>query len=191
MAEASQQFRAGKSSWRERWGDWGAASSLMAVALLLVGMLAYMLPVDLGMPLVSAERWVVIDPAYLILMASLTTLLLCHASLISPNRSPRVLLWGSVVLGVLGLLLAFATTGISMVVANTDWRIAVAWSRLIIYILPFGMTFAAGWVLVKLRHRTIRVRLVGVGTCIVVAALLVSVVAFLPSLAGDRVYNVI
>ncbi|RCK60089.1 hypothetical protein [Microbacterium sorbitolivorans] len=191
MAETSQQFRQGKSSWRERWGDWGAASSLMAIALLLVSTLMYILPVDLGMPLVSAESWVIIDPGYLVLMGSLVAFLLCHASLISPSRSPQVLLWVSVVFGVFALILSFATTSISMVVANTDWRIAASWSRLIIYILPFGMTFAAGWLLVKLRHSSTRVRLVGVGICVVVTTLLVAIVAFAPSLAGDNVYDVI
>lgn len=182
MTEEPHQSGARKSRAAERLGDWAGAFSLLIIIMVFVAALVYALPVNLELPLVSTDRWVVLDVGYLIGLALLSVATLCHAMLISPSRSPLTAIWLSVVFGVLCVPFAIVVPTFGLIGADADWKVAIVYSRLILNLLPFAMVLAAGVVMLRTREKPARFRLIGVGICVAMAVIVVVLAAWIPEL---------
>jgi len=174
----------------EKLGDWAGAFTLLMIVLLFVTALLYELASISGLPLVSidgwtiphTDRWAVFDVGYLAGLALLAAVTLCHAMLISPTRSPLTAIWLSIAFGTLGVLLAMVEILLDQIGADTDWKLAVTFSSFVLNVLPFLMVLAAGIVMLRMRDRSIRFRVIGVGICVASAAVVVVLAAWIPRL---------
>lgn len=182
MTEEPHQSGVRRSRAAERLGDWAGAFSLLIIIMVFVAALVYALPVNLELPLVSTDRWVVLDVGYLIGLALLAVATLCHAMLISPTRSPLTAIWLSVVFGVLCVPFAMVEPVFGLTGADADWKVASIYSRFVLQLLPFVMVFAAGIVMLRTREKPGWFRLIGVGICVALAAVAVVLAAWIPEL---------